>query len=625
MLLFLLLIVTIFPTVISFFLLKKYIHSFDYLEYLAASFLIGQLGLVEIVFVLSLIFGFTLPLLAVVLLAVTGFGLYKLYYNRSRGRSYLSESLNSLATRDKYIAITYLIFAFIFMALLSKHMLLEKDLGLYTSHTTYGDLPYHVAMVTSMSEGNFPPENPIYSGQRLSYPFLTNFYSSIFYKLGIPIQAALIWPLFFFFSALTLMAMVFMRRFLGSSAGAALGMSMYYLNGGIGGFAVMRDAMKMEEWIPALGGALGADVGVGRLNIIFTNNLSSVLISQRSLAAGLAVLSLVALVLWIAFEKKHVRNEFILTGLVIGLLPLWHTHTLIALGITLPFYALILAFLRRSLLGTVKELLPILYFSVPLGVLGILWHVGQVFSGGHFFSVNIGWIVGQEGQLAFWYRNLFLFLPLLPVGIYFLNRKQLLYFIPFCILLLAANIYQFQPLVYDNYKIVMMWHLIACAVVAKALISFGVQHKIGVSLNALLFSLIIFSGVVLVLADYVTSYQLFGPEEIQLSRWVQQAIPAKSVVLSGAQHNSVMNLAGRKIFLGYGGFIWTQGIDQTVREAEVQRMYHGDTELIHKNHIDYILVGNFEEEHLTPDKTFLENTYPLVGSTDNYKIYKVKK
>src|SRR5678815_975813 len=56
----------------------------------------------------------------------------------------------------------------------------------------FGDLPFHISVITSFAHGNnFPPEDPTYSGVRFTYPFLTDFVSAVFVKCGASLRQSM--------------------------------------------------------------------------------------------------------------------------------------------------------------------------------------------------------------------------------------------------------------------------------------------------------------------------------------------------------------------------------------------------------------------------------------------------
>src|SRR2546427_672158 len=89
---------------------------------------------------------------------------------------------------DRWAFIYFLFYAGVMIAtwLIFSRALLEKPEGLYTGVlNNYGDLPFHLSVITRFVYGqNFPPEDPTFAGARFTYPFLTDFISAMFVRVG---------------------------------------------------------------------------------------------------------------------------------------------------------------------------------------------------------------------------------------------------------------------------------------------------------------------------------------------------------------------------------------------------------------------------------------------------------
>src|SRR3972149_11384836 len=55
------------------------------------------------------------------------------------------------------------------------------------------DWPVHIAIISSFVHGNnFPPQNPLYAGQTISYPFFADFLSAVFQVIGSNLKSSLV-------------------------------------------------------------------------------------------------------------------------------------------------------------------------------------------------------------------------------------------------------------------------------------------------------------------------------------------------------------------------------------------------------------------------------------------------
>ena len=71
--------------------------------------------------------------------------------------------------------------------------MIETPEGIFTGVlNNFGDLPFHLSVITSFAFGNnYPPEDPTYAGVRFTYPFLTDFVSAIFVRCGADLRQSM--------------------------------------------------------------------------------------------------------------------------------------------------------------------------------------------------------------------------------------------------------------------------------------------------------------------------------------------------------------------------------------------------------------------------------------------------
>jgi len=85
-------------------------------------------------------------------------------------------------------------------------------------------------------------------------------------------------------------------------------------------------------------------------------------------------------------------------------------------------------------------------------------------------------------------------------------------------------------------------------------------------------------------------------------------------------------VAGRRIVLGYRGWLWTYGLDVAPVLADVRAIYAGAAgaeELLRRYRVDYVVVGPGERESLHADEAFFAARYPLLVSRGAYRVFRV--
>jgi len=98
----------------------------------------------------------------------------------------------------------------------------------------------------------------------------------------------------------------------------------------------------------------------------------------------------------------------------------------------------------------------------------------------------------------------------------------------------------------------------------------------------------------------------------------------------------VTTIAGRRSYLGYGGWMYTHGIDTKDRYAAEKRMFGAYREdeaaqMLKDNHIDYVFLGPSElsSNQFYVNQSFFEVHEELVFNwtdpqwNNNYRIFKV--
>src|SRR6266849_9085287 len=115
------------------------------------------------------------------------------------------------------VIVLLLFFGVLFGNLLSSHMLFRKAGGLYSGGSTWGDLAWHLSMVSNFAERGWVAvrENPIFPGTRLSYPFLPDLLSAWLVRCGFSVQTSLMVPAFLAILASVIALYFFARRIAG--------------------------------------------------------------------------------------------------------------------------------------------------------------------------------------------------------------------------------------------------------------------------------------------------------------------------------------------------------------------------------------------------------------------------
>ena len=521
------------------------------------------------------------------------------------------------------------------------HMIMpEGDGSLWCGQSTYGDLCMHLSFVTSIADMQFPPAYTLLAGTPLSYPYLTDSLSTTHYMLGMPLNLSLVIP------GTALMAltyagyMLLARRILGDHPkAAAVCALLFFLNGGLGflydfdmawkdGFARVMDIFTGYYHTPA---------NQPELNLRFSNVIADLMIPQRSLLGGWAMV-IPCLYLLIDSMKKRSMRETVLLGLWAGALPLVHTHTLLALGLFSGGYCLgrLIAFpqeRKRTLLQAAVYLGIVLALALPQLIGGA---IRQTVEGGSL-RLQFNWVNNSggrgliDGYFWFWIKNAGLPFVLLLMALpdaFRRGRTDIL--LGMTAVYAVAETIIFQPNEYDNNKLFYIWYMFAVilavdygSVVMRRLAGLGGRFV----LAALFLFGSVFSGGLSLAREAVSGYQLFSANACAAAEWIMDHTEKESVFLTGQQHiNPVCSLAGRQILCGSDLYVFFHGLDYREQEAACGLFYtdpEGCRDILERYAVDYIYVSDYERASFDVDIDALDERWPLVYENRDVRIYRV--
>ena len=496
----------------------------------------------------------------------------------------------------------------------------------------YGDLPFHLSVITSFAFGeNLPPESPIFAGMKFTYPFLIDFLTAFFARAGAG------WPAAFFVENLTLalalvgLVEVMTRRLTGDRLAARLAPVIFFFNGGFGFLNFFGDLSQAPAgWLRMLTGLpgtytinaelmLGATVVPLRWGNIFT----TLLIPQRSLLFGLPFAALIVTLWWMALGgeagARERRRYLLAAGALAGLLPMLHAHGFLA--VMLAGGAMALLFWSRD---WAAFFLPAMTLAAPQA----LWLSGTQVRG-RLFEPHWGWEADDAPVLLFWAANAGVFILLLAIAL--LGRSLIparlrRFYLPFALWFVVPNLVLLAPWAWDNIKMLVYWHLASCPLAAAVLAACrrGGARRAAGALALVALTLAGALDVVRALSP-VENLALYDAADLRVAALLRERTPPRAVIIHAPIHNSVVTLTGRQSFMGYPGHLWTHGIDYEGREAEVTEIYRGGpraAELLRRHGVDYVVIGPSERARLAPDEAFFAR-YPLIVDEAGYRVYGV--
>lgn len=499
--------------------------------------------------------------------------------------------------------------------------LYAKSLG------TWADGAAHLTYTSSMAyRPNFPQFLPVYYGVPFVYPFIADGLAAILVRAGINIFSA--YSLLGAGLSLTLVFTLFhfYRLFTQNAYLSVLSLHLFLFSGGLGFIHFIQDfyqqGLSILRALPKDYTHLSDDA------ILWTNVITGEFIPQRAMLLGF-VLALPILSWLYRLQKTNSfpsNPRLIISGTIIGLLPLIHPHTLLTFSFVLIWAIFFTLRSKSSLKSWLYFLIPFLTLSLPL----YFFHLKPVL-GGSFLKYQPGWLAPglHISWLRFWFNNWGLFFPLSIIGLFFTKPFQRSFLIPFIIIFIICNLFRFQPYDWDNTKIFTWVYLVFAPVVATVIYKLYRQHFVGKLIAIVFFGLLTATGFIDVIRQLQpqVSIPMFTQEELNLADQVKTLTQPETIFLTSSSHTHVIpTLTGRQILMGYPGWLWTYGIDYGKRQSDIQTIYSGSpqtTPLFQQYQIDYLVIGPSEIEQLHPNQTYFDSHFPVLIRTDNYTIYQI--
>jgi hypothetical protein len=486
----------------------------------------------------------------------------------------------------------------------------------------------HLSLIkTFATRGFFLLEQPFFKGEPFAYPPAADWLGAILVKLGISLPLAFMmvgWGLSIF--TIYLLYQFIYEVFGQKQLTASLGILLFLGSGGLGWWYGL---LAWWNKTPLLGNPVRW-TEMTAYGIRFINTIDAEMLPQRAFLLGLPVGLYILTVGWRWWTRRHIpARQLITAGLLTGLLPLIHPHTLMVISGVWGWLIMVAVWQKQ------RKPIEYLWLLGPMLAVGLpLTYLTTKGLGQNFFWIKWGWLAGDFKMpwLWFWWLNWGTWLPLAIVGYLKSPQKIKGFLVPFAGLFLLANVLVTQPYDWDNSKIFTWVHLVFSGAAGWWLTKLMTSKKRWVvGLGSLVLLTSIASGVrdSLRLVNFSHNrFPMFSQEELTLANWVNANMDKKAVFLTSDTHRHwVTTLTGRQILMGYRGWLWSYGIDYREREIEVLAMLQGagnTQDLLEKYGVDYVVIGPAEKDQFyRADELYYLTTFPVVFETPTTKIFAV--
>lgn len=502
-----------------------------------------------------------------------------------------------------------------------------EDSSLHTGQSTYGDMAMHLGFFTSISEQKvFPPKYSLLVGHNVGYPFLCDSVSSSLYTLGVSLRWSYILPALWALAVVFLGAYLLFHSWLKQSAKAVLAFVLFFVGGGFGFVYFLGGGW--ENFSRIFTAFYETPTNYVEENIYWVNPVADLLIPQRATLMGWALLFACLYLLYrAAIEGEH--RYFVPLGILAGGLPLIHTHSFLALGI-LSAVLMLAAIVRKPKFSTVIPWLTYGGITVVLAAGQLFGFTFQQAQGEQFVRLSWNWINQKDNYFWFYIKNIgVVYLCLIPAFLH-ADKKSRLFYGSSLGILAISEILIFQPNPYDNNKLLFIWHLLGCGLVANLL--WDLYKKYAPKLWAkaafgLVVFLATFGGVLTLGREAVSDYQLFSAEDVQAAEYIKENTPSKALVLTANNHNNlVAALTGRNILCGSPSYLYYHGVHYTAESNAATQLYQQPSmELLHQWGIDYVLISRHERGQFTVDEQWYQQNTTLLFQQGDISLYQVEQ
>ena len=512
---------------------------------------------------------------------------------------------------DKKTALVYFT-ALISFALITNAMFhYDSEDNLRGIRTDFG---FRQAITSTLANGNFPPEHPLYAGHQLVYYYFTNLFTASLMLGGFSLQTATN-----FVSTLlntTLVTLLFLlgrTLFPKNNKLPYLALLLILFNGTFAFLPYIQDNQITIDKIPSAIGKTEFYSAYRNSGYPFENLLVTQLLIPNIVHLPLTIFAI--LILQILTKTK---NSKLVITLFLSLLPLFHLFIFILIFVFVLTYALL--FDRK------KE------WFYSLGIVGILTlpqllYFLQKTEAISTIKLRFGWMsLGQDpfSIFLFWLMNLGPYLLLGAIGFYYTKNEELKkFFIASLPPVILANIFIFTPYNWDNIKLFLLSFILLAFLAVVGLQKLWSLKNVGKPIAFALIVIMTLTGFLSfkTLIDH-TNDVIYFKEDVLACKFIEENTPKNALFLTDGG-SSCIYATGRKIYAGFDEWLINHGYEPTTQIEKNKKMLAGDCNLIKQNNINYVYIGGYAGNNGIANETFFEQYGEKIYENKFAKIYSV--
>src|SRR5215204_3273605 len=280
---------------------------------LAAGNVTGSAIFATVGFLLACFFGLSVPTVLIAL-AVTLLPLALLAKGNLRGqlKAGIARATSQLEGADlsKILRFAYYVFVFLLLWFFFERAMIETAGGIFTGGSqNLGDLPFHLGAIFSFTEGsNFPPENPSFSDAKFTYPFLADFVTACFVKIGAGVSGAMLVQNVLLGFSLVVLLEKFTRLLTANITAGKIAPLLLLLSGGLGFVWFFKDYWNGTQSLTEILWKLPQDYTIGD-KFRWGNSLVVLFLTQRSLLFGMPLTLIALSKIWEIFSSEAEKGS----------------------------------------------------------------------------------------------------------------------------------------------------------------------------------------------------------------------------------------------------------------------------------------------------------------------------
>jgi len=577
----------------------------------------------------------------------------QLFHKIKKKLGFQLSMIKKIHKKDVCIVLFFL-FWYIYFFLLWNDMIVQDQYGVKVGWVSiWGDWAVHFTQGSAFAFRSFIlTKNPVLITAPFSYPFFVNLLSAVFIRIfQTNFFSAFIFPSYMFSLLLVISLTFFYKTVFRSSAVAMIATFIFLLNGGLGFYWYIKDILGANFSYTSMFSFTKEYTHLYELGMEWINVITSMVVPQRSFALGFSIGILILLFMYlVVFNAKKVfsRKSFLLMGMLYGLMPIIHTHSFLMIALIGMFWVPTGFALLSGKDVQKKRIHYILFWGVfAVATLIVALPLLKVFfpstlssaAKGSFIRWYPGWYLNQDApdfgklnMISFWLLNWGVTLPLAIVGWMLQTAKKKIMLFPFMVIFVLANLFLWQPHIWDNTKVI-VWSSLGISGLAGYALYRLYQHKWTLMKLAagILFVITIFSGTLdayMILGKAKHSWYMYTTEDQEMAMFIQKNTKKDVVILTSDVHNNaVTNLTGRQIVMGFRGWLWTYGLDYFPVERDIFSIYRGERnteELLKKYDIQYVAFDEKVRGEWKGNEEYYFQQFPVFYRNSSYTIFDVR-